>query len=134
MKLGWLLLSSNGCLDRKGFWYTILSLYLISMLLDLIGNSIFVEIGKDKISFFMFFLTKMIPRLFGILILVFSFFIAKKRVNEIGVGEWVPIIYVITLFLPSFLMATGAMNLFILSIIFPIVITFYLGLASPGIK
>lgn len=134
MKLGWLLLSSNGCLDRKGFWYTILSLYLISMLLDLIGNSIFVEIGKDKISFFMFFLTKMIPRLFGILILVFSFFIAKKRVNDIGVGEWVPIIYVITLFLPSFLMATGAMNLFILSIIFPIVITFYLGLASPGIK
>ncbi len=134
MRLAWLLFSSNGDLDRKGFWYSVLGLYFLSMILDLIGNSIFLEIGRDKISFFMFFLTKMIPRLFGILILVFSFFIAKKRVNDIGTGEWVPIIYVITLFLPSFLMATGATNLFIISIILPIIITFYLGLARPGVK
>lgn len=131
MKLGAILLSSTGNLDRKGFWSTILSIYLISMILDLIGNSIFIQIGEDKISFLMFFLTKMIPRLFGILILVFSFFIAKKRVNDIGSGEWIPIVYVITLFLPSFLIAAGQTNLFILSIILPIIITFYLGLAAP---
>ena len=82
MELKWLLISSEGNLDRKGFWITILTLNFFSLILDEIGNSIFLDIGQDKISFFMFFLVKMIPRLLGILILVFSFFIAKKRIND----------------------------------------------------
>jgi hypothetical protein len=76
----------------------------------------------------------MIPRLLGILILVFSFFIAKKRINDIGSSEWVPIAYVISLFLPSFLLAAGPSNLYIISIILPILITFYLGLAPSRKK
>ena len=79
MELKWLLISSEGNLDRKGFWITILTLNFFSLILDEIGNSIFLDIGQDKISFFMFFLVKMIPRLLGILILVFSFFIAKNK-------------------------------------------------------
>ena len=133
MELKWLLISSEGNLDRKSFWITILTLNFFSLILDEIGNSIFLDIGQDKISFFMFFLVKMIPRLLGILILVFSFFIAKKRINDIGSSEWVPIAYVISLFLPSFLLAAGPSNLYIISIILPILITFYLGLA-PSMK
>ena len=131
MNLKWLLLASDGKLGRGTFWLAILSIYFISMVLDEVGNSIFVEIGEDRISFLMFFLTKMFPRLFGILILVFSFFIAKKRVNDIGSSEWVLIVYVLSLFLPSFLLAAGQPNLFIFSVILPLVFTFYLGLASP---
>ena len=134
MNLKWLLLASDGRLGRGTFWLAILSIYFISMVLDEIGNSIFVEIGEDRISFLMFFLTKMFPRLFGILILVFTFFIAKKRVNDIGSSEWVPIVDVLSLFLPSFLLAAGQPNLFIFSVILPLVFTFYLGLASPSRK
>ena len=134
MELKWLLISSEGNLDRKGFWITILTLNFFSLILDEIGNSIFLDIGQDKISFFMFFLVKMIPRLLGILILVFSFFIAKKRINDIGSSECVPIAYVISLFLPSFLLAAGPSNLYIISIILPILITFYLGLAPSRKK
>jgi|TARA_B110000438_G_C15341205_1_gene447970 uncharacterized membrane protein YhaH (DUF805 family) len=134
MNIKWLLLSSDGNLDRKTFWTAILSLNLLSLILDAVGNSIFIEIGQDRISFMMFFITKMIPRLLSIIILVFSFFIAKKRVNEINSSEWIPIFYVLTLFLPSFLQAANQLNLFMFSIILPIIITFYLGLASPGTK
>ena len=132
MNLKWLLLASDGKLDRETFWLTILSIFFVSMVLDEVGNSIFVEIGEDKISFLMFFITKMFPRLFGILILVFSFFVAKKRVNDIGTSEWLPIVYVLSLFLPSFLLAAGQSSLFIASAIIPLLITFYLGLASPS--
>lgn len=134
MQLKWLLISSEGVLDRKTFWFAILSLNFLSMILDEIGNSIFLDIGQDRISFFMFFLVKMIPRLLGILVLVFSFFIAKKRINDIGSSEWLPIIYVLSLFLPSFLLATSQPNLFLISIIIPIIITFYLGLAPSANK
>ena len=132
MNLKWLLLASDGKLDRETFWLTILSIFFVSMVLDEVGNSIFVEIGEDKISFLMFFITKMFPRLFGILILVFSFFVAKKRVNDIGTSEWLPIVYVLSLFLPPFLLAAGQSSLFIASAIIPLLITFYLGLASPS--
>ncbi|MBT3475824.1 DUF805 domain-containing protein [bacterium] len=132
MNLKWLLLASDGKLDRETFWLTILSIFFVSMVLDEVGNSIFVEIGEDKISFLMFFITKMFPRLFGILILVFSFFVAKKRVNDIGTSEWLPIVYVLSLFLPTFLLAAGQSSLFIASAIIPLLITFYLGLASPS--
>ena len=132
MNLKWLLLASDGKLDRETFWLTILSIFFVSMVLDEVGNSFFVEIGEDKISFLMFFITKMFPRLFGILILVFSFFVAKKRVNDIGTSEWLPIVYVLSLFLPTFLLAAGQSSLFIASAIIPLLITFYLGLASPS--
>ena len=132
MNLKWLLLASDGKLDRETFWLTILSIFFVSMVLDEVGNSIFVEIGEDKISFLMFFITKMFPRLIGILILVFSFFVAKKRVNDIGTSEWLPIVYVLSLFLPTFLLAAGQSSLFIASAIIPLLITFYLGLASPS--
>ena len=112
MELKWLLISSEGNLDRKGFWITILTLNFFSLILDEIGNSIFLDIGQDKISFF----------------------IAKKRINDIGSSEWVPIAYVISLFLPSFLLAAGPSNLYIISIILPILITFYLGLAPSRKK
>jgi uncharacterized membrane protein YhaH (DUF805 family) len=134
MNIKWLLLSSDGNLDRKTFLTAILSLNLLSLILDEIGNSVFIDIGQDRISFMMFFITKMIPRLLSIIILVFSFFIAKKRINEINSSEWIPIFYVLTLFLPSFLLAANQPNLFMFSIILPIIITFYLGLASPGTK
>ena len=55
MQLKWLLISSEGVLDRKTFWFAILSLNFLSMILDEIGNSIFLDIGQDRISFFMFF-------------------------------------------------------------------------------
>ena len=41
----------------------------------------------------MFFLVKMIPRLLGILVLVFSFFIAKKRINDIVAEAELGVIY-----------------------------------------
>ena len=134
MDLKFLLLSTSGTLDRGTFWKSILILNFLSLILAEIGNTIFFSIGPDKISFLMFFLTKMLPRFVGIFVLIFSFFIAKKRVNEMGSHEWLPIAYVFSLFLPSFLLAFNLESLYMFSIIVPVVLTFILGLIPPIIS
>jgi len=131
MDIKWLLFSSQGVLNRKGFWATILVLNLIPILLTKIGDLTVREVGEARLSFLMFFLAVMLPRLFGLLVLVCSYFVAHKRVNEIGSSRWIPIIYVLTLFLPTFLFAAKLDSLGFFSGIVPIVFTFYLGLASP---
>ena len=131
MDIRWLLFSSKGVIDRKNFWIAILILNLIPVLLTRIGDLTVREVGEAHLSFSMFFLAVMLPRLFGLLVLVCSYFVAHKRVNEIGSLRWIPIIYVLTLFLPTFLFAIKLDGLGFFSGIIPIAFTFYLGLASP---
>lgn len=130
MSLFWLLFSTQGKLDRKNFWISILILNLSSVLITFIGENIFTSYEPNKISFLAFFMSKMLPRFYGIFVLISSFFLAKKRVNDIGSNEWIPIAYVITLFIPTFMSAIGSANLIFFSGLFPLFITFYLGLAS----
>ena len=88
-----------------------------------------------RISFMMFFISQMIPRFFGIFVLLSTFFIAKKRNNEIGRFGWIPLFYVITLFLPTYVDAvSNNQNIVLFMGIIPLLITFYLGLASPSPK
>lgn len=130
MKLFWLLFSTQGKLDRKNFWISILILNLSSVLITFVGENIFTSYEPTKISFLAFFISKMLPRFYGIFVLISSFFLAKKRVNDIGSNEWIPIAYVIALFIPTFMSAIGSVNLIFFSGLFPLFITFYLGLAS----
>jgi uncharacterized membrane protein YhaH (DUF805 family) len=130
MSLFWLLFSTQGKLNRKNFWISILILNLSSVLITFIGENIFTSYEPNKISFLAFFMSKMLPRFYGIFVLISSFFLAKKRVNDIGSNEWIPIAYVITLFIPTFMSAIGSANLIFFSGLFPLFITFYLGLAS----
>ena len=130
MNLFWLLFSTQGKLDRKNFWISILVLNLSSVLITFIGENIFTSYEPTKISFLTFFISKMLPRFYGIFVLISSFFLAKKRVNDIGSNEWIPITYVIALFIPTFMSAIGSVNLIFFSGLFPLFITFYLGLAS----
>jgi uncharacterized membrane protein YhaH (DUF805 family) len=131
MNIGWLLFSSEGAINRKDFWIAILALNLISVLLTKIGDLIVREIGEAHTSFLIFFLAIMLPRLFGLLVLVCSYYVAHKRVNEIGLSSWVPLVYVLTLFLPTFLFAAKLDGVALFSGIIPLGFTFYLGLASP---
>ena len=130
MNLFWLLFSTQGKLDRKNFWISILILNLSSVLITYVGENIFTSYEPTKISFLIFFISKMLPRFYGIFVLISSFFLAKKRVNDIGSNEWIPIAYVIALFIPTFMSAIGSVNLIFFSGLFPLFITFYLGLAS----
>ena len=131
MNLKWLLFSSGGNLNRKDFLITILVLYSIPVFLTVIGDITFEDIGKSKISFLMFFLSKMVPRLFWVFVLTCSYYVAKKRANEIGLSIWIPIVYIVSIFLPTFLQTVKLDDLALVSGIIPIGITFYLGLASP---
>tara|TARA_B100001540_G_scaffold165005_1_gene145950 strand:- start:296 stop:694 length:399 start_codon:yes stop_codon:yes gene_type:complete len=131
MNLFWLLFSTQGKLDRRKFWISILLLNLSSVLITFIGDNIFTSYEPTRISFLAFFLSKMMPRFYSIFVLISSFFLAKKRVNDIGSNEWIPILYVIALFIPTFMSAIGSSNLIFFSGLFPLFITFYLGLL-PG--
>ena len=132
MDIKWLLFSSDGNLSRKDFWKSILCLYSIPYFLTILGDAFFVKIGEDKISFMMFFVSKMIPRLLSVFVLACTYYIVKKRVNEIGDSAWIPMIFIISIFVPTFLLTANLENLALLSGIIPIVLTFYLGLASPN--
>ncbi len=132
MELKTLLFSTQGFISRKLFWITILSLHFIYRIIDYIGDNIFNSYEPTSISFVMFFISQMIPRFFGIFILLCSYFIAKKRNNEIGTYDWIPLFYVISLFFPTYVDALSKNpNLVLFIGIIPIGITFYLGLASP---
>ena len=135
MKLKTILFSVNGNLSRKDFWISILSLHLIYKVLDMIGNNVFNSYDPSSISFFMFFISQMIPRFYGIFMLLCSYFIAKKRNNEIGRTPWIPLFYVVSIFFPIFIDAVSIdNNLVLFSSIIPIALTFYLGLASPKVN
>ena len=57
------------------------------------------------------------------------------RNNEIGKFGWIPLFYVITLFLPTYVDAvSNNQNIVLFMGIIPLLITFYLGLASPSPK
>ena len=103
MNLFWLLFSTQGKLDRRKFWISILLLNLSSVLITFIGDNVFTSYEPTRISFLAFFLSKMMPRFYSIFVLISSFFLAKKRVNDIGSNEWIPILYVIALFIPTFM-------------------------------
>ena len=124
MNLFWLLFSTQGKLDRKKFWISILLLNLSSVLITFIGDNVFTSYEPTRISFLAFFLSKMMPRFYSIFVLISSFFLAKKRVNDIGSNEWIPIVYVIALFIPTFMSAIGSSNLIFFSGLFPLFIMF----------
>ena len=107
-------------------------MYSIPYLLTLIGDEIFIQSDLNEMTFVLFFMAKMLPRLLAVFVLACTYYIAKKRINEINGAAWIPIIYIISIFLPTFLIAAGLENIAILSGIAPIVITFYLGLATPN--
>ena len=135
MDIKTILFSTQGTISRKEFWITILSLHLIYRLIDYAGNNLFDSYEPTRISFMMFFISQMIPRFFGIFVLLSTFFIAKKRNNEIGRFGWIPLFYVITLFLPTYVDAVSDnQNIVLFMGIIPLLITFYLGLASPSPK
>ncbi|HIC76483.1 MAG TPA: hypothetical protein EYO89_01280 [Candidatus Dadabacteria bacterium] len=131
MSLKWLLFSSRGNLNRKNFWITILVLYSIPFLLTVTGDEIFENIGKSEISFLMFFISKMFPRLFWLFVLACSYYVARKRVNEIQSSIFIPILYIVSILLPTFLQTAKLDNLALIFGIIPTGITFYLGLAPP---
>ncbi|MEE2974837.1 MAG: DUF805 domain-containing protein [Thermodesulfobacteriota bacterium] len=132
MNIKWLLFSSDGTLSRKDFWRSILIMYSVPYLLTLIGDEIFIQTDLNEMTFVLFFMAKMLPRLLAVFVLACTYYIAKKRINEINGSAWIPIIYIISIFLPTFLIAAGLENIAILSGIVPIVLTFYLGLATPN--
>ena len=103
MDIKTILFSTQGSISRKEFWIAILSLHLIYRIIDYVGNNLFDSYEPTIISFMMFFISQMIPRFFGIFVLLSTFFIAKKRNNEIGRYGWIPLFYVITLFLPTYI-------------------------------
>ena len=54
MNLFWLLFSTQGKLDRRKFWISILLLNLSSVLITFIGDSVFTSYEPTRISFLAF--------------------------------------------------------------------------------